>query len=775
MRVQQPAIEGPLEQTVDALFNPAQVLFSMERPPPATEPGEHELFFGVGQRAEGLPPHPRMLSWKLPQWRNEGLRCTTEAVLRSGSALDALAAQLGAHAPGPLPQALTFRIHTPTLDTGVACLLAVHRLLHRAWPKGAKELADYVGSWEQGRIEEAGTYDSSLASVYYASLSVYRGEGPTPPRELFELLARSIGQGALSRLPMEAIPARVARRLKADEALYRAELSRARLLQLDLPLDQDPNAPSRRVDAMFLSSQQDVTLLKLLARPDTQASHYKAGFDVMVLHAPNESNAWARHTVTLAPERPGALGDLAQLLDAMEGELGADGKPRPKGNKRFPNQPNDYSDPWYSDGYAWPKGRSTLVAPPFAGTRLTREQLWEAVYERFHPGRNVKVFEALTIFARPYRGMEPLEVPALQAQGWRVAPLSDGASKLLPTVAQSFLGNHDDGDVKHLSREKAGRTAHLSLYPNGLVLAWVEVHTKAETTLLQLAHVQAHLSASEELANEFDRALLGLEPLLYGRWQVYGTYRLDRARSTMLDACASVVGLFHALAAGLPPTLRAMPSESAAEGRRVFKEAQGDVEHWFTPSGGARLELCLERPNKPLHLDLDFSLFLLTLGQRYSVLELSRKLGEVEREGRRSRMSSLKPVGDVRGDIMFFTNSLWYSRASWDADVQSRYSGWHSLSGMEETLAAMREQTEELDSYRRERFEGMVGAMVFLFLPVTIVCGFFSGAQFNDMTLSAGVPGSTGGWVVFLIYLAVFTVLVFGAWFLGRLLSWRGR
>ena len=28
-----------------------------------------------------------------------------------------------------------------------------------------------------------------------------------------------------------------------------------------------------------------------------------------------------------------------------------------------------------------------------------------------------------------------------------------------------------------------------------------------------------------------------LEPLLYGRWQAYGAYRLDRARSTMLRAC----------------------------------------------------------------------------------------------------------------------------------------------------------------------------------------------------------------------------------------------
>lgn len=768
-------MEPTLGLTLDALFDAAQVRFSLERPAPEAEPGEHELFFGVGQRAEGLSPHPRMLSWKLPQWRKEGLRSTTEAVLRSGSALDALAEQAGAHGPGPLPLPIGFRIHTPTLDTASACLLTTHRLLHRAWPKGAKALSDYVSAWEQGRIEEAGAYDSALASVFYGALSVYRSEQATPPRELFELLASAIALPSLSRLPPDIIPARVARRLKADAALYRAELSRARLVQLDLPLDQSPDAPSRRVDAMFLSSPQDVTLLKLLARPDTESSHYGAGFDVLVLHAPTETNAWARHTVTLAPERAGALGDLACLLDVLEGETGADGKPRARGQKRFPNQPNDYSDPWYSDGYAWPNGRSTLVAPPFAGSRLSREQLWEAVFERFHPGRNVKVLEALTVFARPYRTAAPVSVEALLSAGWRHAPLGDAGSRLLPAVEKSFLGKDSDSDVKQLAREHAGRTAHLSLYPNGLVLAWVEVRTQGETTLLQLAHVQAHLSGSEELAREFDRALDGLEPLLYGRWQVYGSYRLDRARSSMLDASPSVVGLFHALASGLPPTLRALPSESAAQGRRVFKEAHGDVEHWFTASGGARLELCLERPVKPLELDLDVSLFLLTLGQRYSVLELSRKLGEVERESRRSRLSTLRPVGDVRGDVMFFTNSLWYSRASWDADVQSRYQGWHALSGMEETLAAMREQTAELDSYRRERFEGMVGAMVFLFLPVTIVCGFFSGAQFGDMSLAAGVPGSTGGWVVFLIYLAVFTALVFGAWFLGRLLSWRGR
>ena len=61
------------------------------------------------------------------------------------------------------------------------------------------------------------------------------------------------------------------------------------------------------------------------------------------------------------------------------------------------------------------------------------------------------------------------------------------------------------------------------------------------------------------------------------------------------------------------------------------------------------------------------------------------------------------------------------------------------------------------------------------FLPITIVCGFFSGAQFNEMDTHVGLPWTTGGWRVFLAYTGFFTVVVFGALVAGRLLSWRKR
>jgi hypothetical protein len=43
------------------------------------------------------------------------------------------------------------------------------------------------------------------------------------------------------------------------------------------------------------------------------------------------------------------------------------------------------------------------------------------------------------------------------------------------------------------------------------------------------------------------------------------------------------------------------------------------------------------------------------------------------------------------------------------------------------------------------------------------------------MDLRLGLPWSTGGWKIFLIYTALFTVLTFGTFVLGRLVGWRRR
>ncbi len=776
-------MDSKLRQVVELLVGEGQVAWTTAKPLPGDEPGARELFISVGSRAEALPPHPRMLAWKLPQWTRCSVRSTTGAVLLSAAELDALAQELKQGQPEGSIGPLTLRLHEPTLDVLCATLLAVYRLLHHSWPESAEALAEYVGEWEQGHTESAGEYERALGTVFYAALDLWpTSEEGRPARELVELMAtvlRTVRHPSdLAKLPEALVPVAISRRLKADELLYRAELSRAQRVQIDLPLGEEEGAPVRRVDALFLSSFQDVTVLRILARGDTVNTYYGQGFDLMAIHTARPGQTRAGHSFSLTPERAGTLANLAGWLDELEGERLPDGTPRAKGRRRFERQPNDYSDPWYSDGYASPVGRTTMVAAPYSGTRLSRRELWEALWNRFNVGRNVHVLRAHTVFARPFlwRGLAP--DAELLSRGFRRCDLSAQGGAFHPAVVNSFLGATQEADVLHYEKPTDGHNVRVSVYPNRLVVVWVERPRKEETSLYELAQEQAALAESRELWDL--EPLRGLTPWLAPlgpeRWLVYGAYRISRGRSSMLDDSRSMQGLFHALASGTEPTLEKLPSEAAAESRRVLRDAAGETEHWLTSTGGARVEFLIEEEERgPLASDRDFLLFLLTIGQRYSAFETSRRMAEVEQRYRTSRWQSLRPARSVRADVMLFTNSLWHTRVSEDPDVNARYLAWHSLHGLQETVTAMKDQASELDQYKRDQFDRMVGFLVFVFLPVSLACGFFSGAQFQDMSPAVGIPGATTGWIIFLGYTAAFTVLVFGTVFFARVMSWRRR
>jgi hypothetical protein len=775
-------MDAKLRQVVEHMMGEGAVEWTTEKPTPGMEPEARELFISVGARGEALPAHPRMLAWKLPQWTRRGVLSTTGAVLLSADALDDLSRQLREGQPEGRLAPLKLRVHVNTLDVVCAALLAAYRLLHASWPEGAEALAEYVGEWEQGHTETVGEYERALGTVFYAALKLGSLEQGRPTRPVLELIGAVLEvlrhPWELAQLPDTLIPAAVSRRLKADKLLYRAELSRAQRVQLDIPLGDEEDGPMRRVDALFLSSFQDVTVLRLLARGDAQHTHYGQGFDFMAVHIsrPDQSKAW--HSFSITPERAGTLADLAGALDELEGPRLPDGTPRTRGARRFERQPNDYSDPWYSDGYASPTGRSTMVAGPYAGTRLSRRELWEMLWSRFNVGRHVHVLRAHRVFARPFlwRGLAP--DAELMSRGFKRRDLSAQGAAFHPAVVHSFLGATDEADVLHYEKPTEGHVVHVSVYPNRLMVVWVERPRSEPTSMYALAQEQARLVEGQELWELPPLRALApwLAPLGPARWLVYGAYRISRGRSSMLDDSRSMQGLFHALASGSEPTLEKLPSEAAAESRRVLRDAAGETEHWLSSTGGARLEFLIEEEERgPLACDRDFLLFLLTIGQRYSAFETSRRMAEVEQRYRTSRWQNLRPARSVRSDVMLFTNSLWHTRVSEDPDINARYLAWHSLHGLQETVEAMKDQAAELDQYKRDQFDRMVGILVFVFLPVSLACGFFSGAQFQDMSLKVGIPGTTTGWLVFLGYTAAFTVLVFGTVFFARVLSWRRR
>src|SRR6185436_8139272 len=101
------------------------------------------------------------------------------------------------------------------------------------------------------------------------------------------------------------------------------------------------------------------------------------------------------------------------------------------------------------------------------------------------------------------------------------------AHALLQPVVQSFLGD-TAADVEHVQVQSGGHTLHVALYPNDLVLAWIE-RSASDTTLYELAAEQSRFAFARGAAgfSAFEALEDELEPLS-NRWLVYGAYRIDR-------------------------------------------------------------------------------------------------------------------------------------------------------------------------------------------------------------------------------------------------------
>ncbi len=338
------------------LTDESQIVWRRGDPRTDLIPTLSELFIGVGQDAGDEASRQRIINWKSPRWQSRGVQSNTAATLESEAVLDELAQGLViAHdgiGPRVLKVPLVLTYHLLSIDVVTAALLAIYRVLWGKWPAHG-ELINYVTDWEQGYVARAGSYQRSLASAYHGTLLCQENRDvPSPAliKLVVGVLDQSFSYQELGELPADMIAPAVKHRLAADEARYEAELSRSKFVQLDLPVQGSADT-HHRVDALFLSTAHDLSAFKMLSRQDLVHSYYRRGFEVMAFHMASAPVPWSAHTISLARESSVELKGLAATLDDADGTLSPEGIRRETGNPRFVTQPNDFNDPWYSDGY----------------------------------------------------------------------------------------------------------------------------------------------------------------------------------------------------------------------------------------------------------------------------------------------------------------------------------------------------------------------------------------------------------------------------------------
>ncbi len=428
------------------------------------------------------------------------------------------------------------------------------------------------------------------------------------------------------------------------------------------------------------------------------------------------------------------------------------------------------------------------MAPPRAGTRLSREDIWEQTWQTFHPGNHFYVTRAHTLFVLPAVAVETRwSYGELKKAGWRQFNIQDRfgvMNEILPHVREAFGGGNSPADLHHyeieISADDALGTERVfaTVYPSNVVLFWIIVRQNnpgPNFNLFALSRKQADLVAGKVLSElePIKEAISQFELLGSKRWLVFGQYDIDRHRSSLIDESRSVRGLLHAVAAGNPSLLSSLPSLGILDAATVDRP-QEDVEFRFTTTGGARFCFSNADELKPSNeFDTDFLLFLMTVGQRYTLFELGKRMIHVERQIRNSRFRRFNPISRLRADVMLFTNALWFCRISDDPDIERRYETWAKIHGANELFDNIKIQVGELDQYWAERREKLMNVMISVFLPITLATSIFSGNQFSrTLTTNELVPGPSDAWLGFGIYALGFAALIVGVVLLSRVVFW---
>ena len=180
--------------------------------------------------------------------------------------------------------------------------------------------------------------------------------------------------------------------LEQERQAYHQWLQHSAIVQLSLPLN---GAKDRRliVDALFVDEDQMTGSAKIFYRNDKQNSPLQKGFALAVHHRAGSSESNPDITIDLDPRCGVHLQELHNALETAE-SMAWDAKKlkRSVSDARYmENVPNLYEQPWYMDREHTIIGSPRRLRSGGFGSRLSREAVFNVVWNTCEPLRGVSV------------------------------------------------------------------------------------------------------------------------------------------------------------------------------------------------------------------------------------------------------------------------------------------------------------------------------------------------------------------------------------------------
>ena len=443
-----------------------------------------------------------------------------------------------------------------TLDVATAAYALTrgpHELQSRDW----RELVDYVGDVERG-VSRA-PFESSLYAYFYATGSDAIARFPPPARRDFpdgkehdqayheaclpsdaqrntvllnaywDALDSAFPAGVFSRPGganrfLEYVPAEVPTQdqrgqIQNEQARYfKHDYTRSETLELELPLKQRHGHTRFTRVSLIAVPSPTARLLKFFTR---NATEYPDGqhrsFGCQYTHHPENKGNASEHVISVPPDADFHLGNLSDLLDAVEDDarnrMNARVRPRDSPRPGFA-----HNNPWYDNRKTGADGSvpdfRTIVDNPgkptdgsggIGGTLLGHRDVMEALWYHACPLRTVHPKQLLSSLFIPLRFDGDLG--SRLAMGWRACGMegSSAGSDFFDYIREIFAGPTSKRTGLNASLDSFELPGAVSVVVDpepeddeGLTVAFVRARTLARTQeILATCHTDLYCHVYE--------------------------------------------------------------------------------------------------------------------------------------------------------------------------------------------------------------------------------------------------------------------------------------